>query len=477
MSEQSGEIPEWGQKLAGWNASVWRTSVSSVTMRSAILGVFLLESTPDIDALRDRMERVTRWFPALRQRIVEPVGAVGQPRLVVDPHFDITFHTARYVLPKPGSWDQLLAHARRQSMHDLDRDRPLWRATLVEGLDGDRAAILLLAHHAIADGQGAVMMLAGLVDWAADADISGEPLPPAPAPGRTDPITATLAAVGSAAKRAGGLGVQAVKDLPSSARTVATHPRRTTSEAFRLATSAARVLRLHREPLSPLMTERGATYSIRTLDVPFKPLRAAAKGYGGTVNDAFLAALMGGLRRYHEVHGSEVGSLRVNIPVSLRTEGDAATANAVSIARVELDAAEKDVAARFAQAAEVVRHARTEPVLPFADLAADASRLLPVDVIAEAAKASDITASNVPGLPAPVWIGGAVLQRLYPVVPTMGAAANITMLSYAGTHCSIGVSTDDAAIADPDAFMECLAEGFSEIGAAPEPDPFDPLAR
>jgi hypothetical protein len=59
----------------------------------------------------------------------------------------------------------------------------------------------------------------------------------------------------------------------------------------------------------------------------------------------------------------------------------------------------------------------------------------------------------------------------------MGAAANITMLSYAGTYCSIGVSTDDAAIADPDAFMECLAEGFSEIGAAPEPDPFDPLAR
>jgi hypothetical protein len=225
------------------------------------------------------------------------------------------------------------------------------------------------------------------------------------------------------------------------------------------------------------MTERGATYSIATLDVPFAPLRAAAKGYGGTLNDAFLAALMGGVRRYHEIHGSEVGSLRVNIPVSIRTERDDATANAVSIARVELDAAEQDVAARFAQAAEVVRHARSEPVLPFADLAADASRLLPVDVIAQAAKASDLTASNVPGLPTTVWIGGAALQRLYPIVPTMGAAANITMLSYGRAHCSIGVSTDDAAIGDPEAFMECLADGFTEIGAAPEPHPFDPLAR
>ncbi len=477
MSEQSGDIPEWGKKLAGWNASVWRTSVSSVTMRSAIMGVFLLDSAPDINAVRDRMERVTRWFPALRQRIVEPIGAVGQPRLVVDPHFDITFHTARYVLPQPGTWDQLMLHVRRQSMYDLDRDRPLWRATLVEGLEGGRAAILLLAHHAIADGQGAVMMLAGLVDWAVDADISGEPLPPAPSPGRTDPITATLAAVGSAAKRAGGLGVQAVKDLPSSAVTLASHPRRTTGEAFRLAASAARVMRVHRDPLSPLLTERGATYSSRTMDVPFPALRAAAKSYGGSLNDAFLAALMGGLRRYHEVHNSEVGMLRVNVPVSLRAQGDDATSNAVSIARVELDASETDVAARFAQANDAVGTARSEPMLPYADLAADASRLLPVDVIAEVAKTSDITASNVPGLPAKVWIGGSVLERLYPIVPTMGAAANITMLSYAGQHCSIGVSTDDTAIRDPEVFMECLAEGFAEIGVTPEPHPFDPLER
>ncbi len=477
MTEQFAEIPEWGQKLAGWNASVWRTSVGSVTMRSAILGVFLLDSPPDIVALRDRMERVTRWFPALRQRVVEPIGSIGQPRMVIDPDFDIAFHTTRYALPKPGSWEQLLRHVRRQSLHDLDRDRPLWRATLVEGLEGDRAAVLLMVHHAIADGQGSVMMLAGMVDWAAGASPAGEPLPPEPAPGRTDPITATLAAAGSAAKRAGGLGVRAVRDLPSSTRTIVTHPRRSTSDAVRLAASASRLLRPHRGPLSPLLTERGTTYTSRTLDVPFNALRAASKAYGGTLNDAFLAAVLGGMRRYHELHGVEVGSLRVNVPVSLRASGQDASTNAVSIARVELDASERDVAARFAQARQVVSEAREEPMLPFADLAADASRLLPVALIAEAAKSSDATASNVPGLPAPVWVGGASLLRLYPIVPTLGAAANITMLSYARKHCSVGVSMDDIAIRDPDAFMECLAEGFAEVGAVPEAHPFDPLAR
>jgi WS/DGAT/MGAT family acyltransferase len=477
MAERIGEVPEWGQKLAGWNAGVWRTSKASLTMRSAIMGVFLLESTPDVEALRDRMERVTRWFPALRQRVVEPIGAVGQPRMVVDPHFDISFHTARYALAKPGSWDQLMQHARRQSLYDLDRDRPLWRATLVEGLAGDRAAILLMVHHAIADGQGAVLMLAGLVDWTAEASSREDPMPPEPSPGRTDPVTATVAAVGSAAKRAGGVGVNALRELPSSARTFATHPRRATTEAVGLAASASRVLRVHRRPLSPLMRQRGTTYSSRTLDVPFDRMRAAATRHGGTLNDMFLAAVLGGLRRYHAVHGTDVGTVRVNIPVSTRTEQNAATANAVSIARIELDASQTDVAARVADAHEVVGRARAEPVLPFADLAADAARLLPVSVVAQLAKASDITASNVPGLPTRVWVGGVPLLRLYPIVPTLGAAANITMLSYAREHCSLGVSMDDIAVPDPDEFMRCLAEGFSEIGAPPEPHPFDPLER
>jgi WS/DGAT/MGAT family acyltransferase len=473
----NGEIPEWGQKLAGWNAAVWRTSVGSPTMRSAITGVFLLDSTPDIAALRDRMERVTRWFPALRQRVVEPVGAIGQPRMVVDPDFDITFHTSRFALPAPGTWDQLMYHVRRQSMYDLDRDRPLWRATLVEGLQGGRSAIILVVHHAIADGQGSVMMLAGMVDWAADANPASDPLPPAPPSGRTDALTATIAAVGSAAKRAGGLGVQAVRDLPQSAAAVVRHPRRTTSEAFRMAASAVRLMRPHRGPLSPLMTERGTTYTSMTLDVSFEAVRAASRSHGGTLNDAFLAAVTGGLRRYHEHHGAAVGSLRVNVPVSLRAEGQGATVNAVSIARVELDAGEADVAARFADANRAVSEAREEPMLPLADLAADASRLLPVSLIAEVAKSSDVTASNVPGLPSPVWVGGASLLRLYPIVPTMGAAANITMLSYARAHCSIGISTDDAAVPDPDVFVQCLAEGFTEIGAPPVASPFDPLAQ
>ncbi len=80
------------------------------------------------------------------------------PRIVVDPEFDLTFHMRRFRVAEPGSWDQVLDEARRQSMADFDLARPLWRVTLLEGLEGGRAALLIKLHHAIADGQGAMML-------------------------------------------------------------------------------------------------------------------------------------------------------------------------------------------------------------------------------------------------------------------------------------------------------------------------------
>jgi hypothetical protein len=35
-------------------------------------------------------------------------------------------------------------------------------------------------------------------------------------------------------------------------------------------------------------------------------------------------------------------------------------------------------------------------------------------------------------------------------------------MSYAGT-CNVGITTDRAAVADPDEFYECLTEGFEAV--------------
>ena len=81
----------------------------------------------------------------------------------------------------------------------------------------------------------------------------------------------------------------------------------------------------------------------------------------------------------------------------------------------------------------------------------------------------------MPGVPVPVWLSGAKVELMYPLVGTIGAAINVTMLTYNGT-ASVGVSTDDAAVGDRGELVASLREGFAEVlGDAILPG--DPLSR
>jgi WS/DGAT/MGAT family acyltransferase len=475
MSEQpfSGPNPR-GTKLTGFNAATWRSAVSDPTMRSPVVGLMLMEKSPDVDALARRMERLSRQFPVLRQRMVEPGFALNSPRLVVDPYFDVRLHVTRFRAPEPGSWQYVLEVARRQSLLDLDRNRPLWRAALIEDLAGGKAALVVVLHHAIADGQGMVMLMASLVDWSADAP-EEPPLPPAPHAGVVDPLAVTWTALLSGTKRLAGQGVETVGKIPGAAVAAVTDPRGAVTSAVGGLGSVLRVAAVHRQPLSPVMRDRATTYTSRTIDVPFPPLKAAGKSHGHSINDVFLAAVTGGMRRYHEEHSAVPDRLRVNIPISIRTEAHDASTNAVSIARVELVVSETDPLVRMQDAAEVVGAARREPAHQYVNELAELQRFAPSLLLGRIAQTSDVTASNVPGPPVPVWLGGARVERLYPLVPTVGAAVNITLLSYSATWASIGVSMDDAAVPDPDVLVQCLAEGFAEVGVPVADGAFDPV--
>jgi diacylglycerol O-acyltransferase len=476
MAEQpfAGPNPR-GRKLTGFNAATWRTAVNDPTMRSPVVGLFLLEKSPDAEALARRMDRLSRQFPVLRQRMVEPGFVLNSPRLVVDPYFDVRLHVSRFRAPAPGTWEYVLNVARRQSLLDLDRDRPLWRAVLIEDLAEGRAAVIVVLHHAIADGQGMVMLMASLVDWSAEP-AEEQPMPPAPSAGVVDPLAVTWTGLLSGGKRLAGQGVETLGKLPGVALSTVTDPRRAVATAVGGIGSLGRVTAVHREPLSPVMRARSTTYTSRTLDVPFPLIKSAGKSRGHSINDAFLAALTGGMRIYHERHGEVPPALRVNVPISIRTDGDDANTNAVSIARLELDVEERDPLARMQDAAAVVGAARREPAHQRINELAELQRFAPAFVLGRIAQTSDFTASNVPGPPVPVWLGGSKVERLYPLVPTVGAAVNITLLSYSGTWASIGVSMDDAAVPDPDVMMQAIEAGFAEIGAAPADGADDPVA-
>lgn len=453
------------RRLSGFDFATWRSASDDPTMRSPIIGLIALDTSPDWAMLVDRFDRASRIAPVLRQKILEGPADILSPRLVIDPDFDLSFHMRRFRIAEPGSWEQVLDEARRQSMTNFDLARPLWQVTLMDGLVGGRAALLVKLHHAIADGQGAMMLGATVIDLVPQAQDMG-PMPPAPVAAPLD----SAGFLGTAVVDASSFLVKQVKDVADSALPVATRvlrdPVGTAEDVLGVLKSVTKFVALPTAPLSPVMRGRSINYHFMTFDIPMSELKAVSKPNGVTLNDAFMAGVTGGLRIYHDGRGGPVKSLRCNMPISLR-DPDRPAQNAVTIARFEVPVDILDPVERMRAINRIVDSWRREPALHLVDPLAEVGyRLMPSDVVTAAARTSDFTASNVPGVPMPVFIAGARVRAMYPLTATIGAATNVTLLSYAG-NAGIGISMDDAAIADRDFFVECMIEGFTEVVGRP----------
>ncbi len=454
-----------GAQLRGWDAATFRTASGDPRMRSTVVALAVLETTPDWERLRTRLERLTHFVPTLRMRPLYGLFGLSAPRLALDPDFDIDVHVHRYSLPEGSGWDQLLSDVRRMSLTDFDRNRPLWEAVLVEGLPNGESAFALKLHHSIADGQATVIMALSLFELGQDPNPDDPPTPEVPRGEDVNLLEIARANVednlqkfrdsAEGLLRAGGqVALQAMGD-PGGALDVV----RTTVGSLTKAVSVPDA------PLSPVWVERGTTYRFGAFEFPFDGLKHAAKSRGFSVNDAFMAAVASGVERYHQRHGAPVAEIRVNVPISLRGDaGDrsAQASNAVAIARFEMPVAGLDVDEQMAAAHELVDAWRGAPAIRMADPLAEVSWFVPVPVLAHAAKASDVTTSNVPGPPIPLYLAGARMVAAFPLVATIGAAVNVTMVTYDGSAC-IGISTDDRSVPDHAELVEDLRWGFEMV--------------
>jgi hypothetical protein len=318
------------------------------------------------------------------------------------------------------------------------------------------------------------MMLGATVIDLTPADQDLGPMPEAPVPAPLD----SAAFVGTAMADASSYLMRQAKEAADAALPLATRALTDPVGAFEdivnVVKSVSRFVALPSRPMSPVMTGRSINYHFVTFDVPMAELKAAAKAHGLTLNDAFMAGVTGGLRIYHEHLDEPVATLRCNMPISLR-DPERPAQNAVTIARFEVPVGITDPVERMRRIHDIVDSWRREPALHLVDpLAEVGTRILPLEVLTSAAQKSDFTASNVPGVPMPVYIAGAKVLAMYPMTATIGAATNITLLSYSGI-AGLGVSTDDAAIPDRELFAECLGAGFAEVVGHPVTTS-DPLA-
>ena len=120
-------------------------------------GVLVLETPPGgLDALASLVAARLPLVPRYRQRVVEVPGHLADPVWVDDQDFDLGYHLRRNGLPRPGSEAQLLDLVSRLASRPLDRHRPLWEAYLIEGLSGNRVAVMTKTHPALVDGLSAI---------------------------------------------------------------------------------------------------------------------------------------------------------------------------------------------------------------------------------------------------------------------------------------------------------------------------------
>ncbi|TWH42078.1 WS/DGAT/MGAT family acyltransferase [Rhodococcus rhodochrous J38] len=436
----------------------WRMEKDPV-LRSTIVAVALLDRSPDHERFVRMMERGTRAVPSFRRKLVESPFGRTPPRWVDDPDFDLSWHLRRIALPHPGGLDTVLPLVRAAAMSAFDKDRPLWEATIVDGLDDGRAAIVLKVHHSLTDGIGGIQIANEMVDFERDGTDRG-PLPedsPASAP------ASDLAdSVGWYLSTAGEMVGRGVPWLVRSGLRSVTNPVAALRSVVDTARSTARFVQPVFTTLSPVMVGRSTVREVAALDLPLDALRRAGRAADSSLNDAFLAGILLGLRHYHSRHGAQVAELRTTLPISLRREGDAIGGNRITLARFALPLDIADPVASMHRVDRIVRSWRDEPAVPLSSAIAGVLNVLPAGVLGGILEHIDFLASNVPGSPIPLYMAGAEVLRYYPFAPTVGSAVNITLMSHT-SHCCIGINADSAAVPDLPVLVESLAEGFGEV--------------
>lgn len=419
---------------------------------------------PSLEDLRSRTADRLDLLPGFRRRLSSPrVGSFSLPSWKPDSDFDIAAHMRHATLPAPGGEAELLDWLGDFYSHRLDRARPLWETTLLDGLADGRWALATKAHHCLVDGIGGVSVATVLLDTEPD-----------PAPGSKG-LAAALAPPPDEDARADGGWLSRLGRAVGTGVDAAQHPRKLAAALSRSRGIAEVLVRdeLIGAPHTSLNRRIGSTRRLAAVDVPLDEIKQIKRKLGGTVNDVVLAATAGGLRRLfeHRGEGSSVNAIRAMVPVSLHQASDAlALGNRVSSLFVELPVAEPDPLLRYRQTAAAARELKS------GDQAAGAETLIELagaapplihSVVARLAftpRLFNLTITNVPGPQATLYALGAPMRRVVPLVPIFsGHAVGVAVVSYDG-GVTFGLNADRATVPDLEVLKRGIEESLAELG-------------
>ena len=438
---------------------------SNPSTRSCLLSVMTLETSPDFSELTHAVERASRLFIRLRQKVVEPSKNYVAPRWVIDPDFDMSYHLRHVRIASPGDQQALLTLANQLNATPFDVCRPLWELILVDGLNMKEAksAVIFKLHHSVTDGVGATILLQQLLESSLDAPAREMPLLPVPEDIDPDEVTklGQRKAIGQllpSTRSNIDWGIKFIRNSLSK-------PKDALGGVLSYRESVKRVMGNSGLHNSPLLSGRSLSRNLGFIEVPVAKLKDSTKSANGTINDGFLAAVSIGLNKYHESNMVDIEQLSISMPINIRKSDDGTGGNHFVGARVNLPLNETEPVASIHKINKAVNQAKDEPAALLLNHLMPVLSLLSKESIFDVVNKvtlPDIQLSNVQGHPEPMYLAGCKVTKLLPFGPTPGVAAMITMVSYNST-CFVGINCDSAAIKDFELFKRCLEFGFDQV--------------
>jgi diacylglycerol O-acyltransferase len=454
------------ERLSGLDTSFLHLERSGAHMHVASTSVF--EGTAPTHAeFRDHIASRLHLVPRFRQKLRFVPFDQGRPVWVDDPHLNLDYHVRQTALPAPGSDEQLRNLASRIFSQQLDRSKPLWELWLVEGLTGDRFAIIGKSHHALVDGVSGVDITTVLFDL--DPKPAGAPEKAPPWLARPEPTDVQL--LGEAWKER----LTSPKEIYRGFRAALRGPRqvlggvRDTSKIVTAGVAA---------PNSVFNVEIGPHRRFQIVQTDLPDLKRVKNAHGGTVNDVILSIVAGGIGKYLRArgHDTEGLELRAMVPVSVRAaEEHGALGNRISAMMAPLPVWCEDPVERLHVVSGEMGDLKTSGQAVGAEILTKLTDFAPSTIASQAARLQpaqrffNLVVTNVPGPQFPLYVLGRKMESIFPMVPlARRQALCVGIMSYNG-QVNFGLIGDYDAMADLDSFALDLEAATEEaIETAPK---------
>ncbi len=414
----------------------------------------------DFERIKAFIASVLHRIPRYRQKLAW-IPVEQRPVWIDDAAFDLNFHVRHTSLPRPGSEAQLKKLASRVMAQHLDRERPLWELWVVEGLEGDRFAIISKMHHCMIDGASGVDLGQILQSPDKHATEIGEAprFHPRPAPTATELFTDALTWRLQTALRA----LKGLRELQRE-----TDDLRSEIEARWKAVRSMYGAGMENVSDTPINGDNSPHRSFDYLRMPLADIKALRRALGATVNDTVLTIVTGAFRTYLVRRGCDPAQLdfRIQAPVSMRSEEEKGKlGNRISAWTVPLPLDEADPRKQLERIRATTQELKDSRQALAVETMMSVMDAMPTQLLALASRQAQGTVNsivtNVPGPQFPLYLLGAELKAMYPQVPRMlGVGIGIALVSYNGNLCW-GFNADAVKVPD-------LADFVGEIRAATE---------